>query len=145
MLLQHEADALVVMPKRRVNDDESEYPALGGKVSVPLVSEDKRENFLLDVSRGRIDLRKGKYQTRARQVVVLVRLDFGGSTHRNPDLEEIPCPHLHLYREGFGDKWAIPAPIEAFPNLTNLRAALDDFLRYCNVVAPPVFSDGLFS
>jgi hypothetical protein len=37
-------------------------------------------------------------------MVVLVRLDLGGAPHRNPFDEEIGVPHLHLYREGFGDK-----------------------------------------
>lgn len=100
-LTQPEADALIAMEKHRVDEQEYEYPGLGGSIVVPLVSPDKREGFLLDVSRGRIDLLKGTYQNRARQVVVLVRLDFGGPTHRNPDGVELPCPHLHIYREGF--------------------------------------------
>jgi len=143
-LTQAEADALLAMPKRRVNDDEVEYPALGGAVCVPLVSENRRENFLLDVRRGRIELRKGTYQTRARQIVILVRLDFGGSAHRNPDNEEIPSPHLHVYREGYGDKWAIPVPVSEFPNLGDLRQTLTDFFGYCNVVEPPCMAWGLF-
>jgi len=97
-LTQSEADGLIQMHKVRVNDDLSEYPALGGSVTIPLTSRDRREHFLLDISRGRIDLLKGTYQNRGRQVVVLVRLDFGGPPHRNPDEREIPCAHLHVYR-----------------------------------------------
>ena len=59
---------------------------------------------MLDVTRGQIKLTKATYQNRARQVIVLMRLDLDGSTHRNPDDQEIPCPHLHVYREGFGDR-----------------------------------------
>jgi hypothetical protein len=47
---------------------------------------------------------------------VLVRLDLGGAPHRNRDDEEIGVPHLHLYREGFGDKWATPLPSDRFRN-----------------------------
>lgn len=144
-LTQAEADALIAMPKHRVEDGEVEYPGLGGKVMVPLVSENKRENFLLDVNRGRIELRKGTYQTRARQVVILVRLYFGGPAHRNPDDEEIPCPHIHVYREGFGDRWAIPVPACDFSNLADLWGTLSDFFRYCNITEPPRFSRGLFA
>lgn len=144
-LTQSEADALIAMPKIRVDETQVEYPGLGGKVSVPLVSENKRENFLLDVSRGRIELKKGTYQTRARQIIILVRLDFGGPTHRNPDDEEIPCPHLHVYREGYGDKWAMAVPADAFPNVADAWATLSDFLRYCNVTEPPRFTRGLFA
>lgn len=116
-LTQAEAEALIAMEKHRVDEQEYDYPALGGSIAVPLVSSDKRESFVLDVSRGRIDLMKGTYQNRARQVVVLVRLDFGGPMHRNPDGVEMPCPHLHVYREGFGDKWAVPVPADRFTNL----------------------------
>ncbi|HEY7442131.1 MAG TPA: hypothetical protein VH701_06920 [Vicinamibacterales bacterium] len=36
-----------------------------------------------------------------------------GAPHRNPDDEEIPCPHLHLYREGYGDSLGDAAPRRA--------------------------------
>ena len=107
---QAEADALIAMPKVRANEAVWNFPGPGGSVSVPLLSENKRENFLLDVSRGQINLFKSTYQNRARQVVILVRLDVNGSPHYNPDGKRMSCPHLHLYREGFGDKWAFPIP-----------------------------------
>lgn len=84
-LTQAEADALIAMEKHRENDDIHDYPGLGGGITIPLISSDKRENFLLDITRGRIDLKKGTYQNRARHIVILVRLDFGGQPHRNPD------------------------------------------------------------
>ena len=102
-LTQAEADALTAMEKRRSDDTEWQYPDLGGYVTIPLVSMDRRESFLLDLRRSQIDLTKGTYQNRGRQVVVLARLDFGGAPHRNPDGEEIRSPHLHVYREGLGD------------------------------------------
>jgi hypothetical protein len=144
-LTQAEADTLIAMPKVRVNDDTWDYPGGGGYLIVPLASQDKREQFLLDISRGRIDLQKGKYQNRARQIVVLVRLDFGGAPHRNPDDQEMPCPHLHLYREGFGDKWAVAVPADKFPNIDDLWQTLQDFMRFCNVVDPPAINRGLFT
>ena len=144
-LTQQEADALIAMPKVKVNDDPYDYPGGGGSVIVPLASRDKREQFLLDIRRARIDLQKGTYQNRGRQIVVLVRLDFGGSPHRNPDHQEIPCPHLHLYREGYGAKWAMPVPADKFPNLDNLWQTFGDFLKFCNVVDPPTINRGLFA
>lgn len=53
-LTQAEADSLIAMEKHRMNDDDWEYPGLGVSLSIPLVSLDKRENFILDVARGRI-------------------------------------------------------------------------------------------
>jgi len=144
-LTQTEADALIAMEKQRIDDARWDYPGLGGSISIPLISQDKRENFLLDVSRGRIDLLKGTYQNRSRQVVVLVRLDFGGQPHRNPDDHEIPSPHLHVYREGYGDKWAIPVPPDRFPDILDLWQLLHDFMRFCNITEPPFIEKVLFS
>lgn len=144
-ITQAEADALIAMEKRRVNDIRWDYPGLGGSISIPLISNDKRENFLLDVSRGRIDLAKGTYQNRSRQVIVLVRLDFGGQPHRNPDGQEVSSPHLHLYREGYGDKWAAPVPVNRFPNMSDLWQTLLDFMSFCNITEPPFIERGLFS
>lgn len=144
-LTQGEADALLAMEKHRVDDNEWDYPGLGGSISIPLLSPDRRESFLLDVGRGRLDLLRGTYQNRARQIIVLARLDFGGQPHRNPDDVEVPSPHLHVYREGYGDKWAIPVPSASFSNIADLWQTLDDFLRYCNVTQPPRIRQGLFS
>jgi len=144
-LTQDEVDLLIAMKKFKVDDDKWDYPGLGGSVTIPLVSEDKRENFLLDIYRGRIDLSKGTYQNRSRQVVLLVRLDFGGQPHRNPDQEEVPSPHLHIYREGYGDKWAVPVPPDKFPNITDLWQTMNDFMLYCNIVEQPNLNKGLFS
>lgn len=96
------------------------------------------------MQRGRIDLLKVTQQNRARVVVVLIRLDLGGSTHRNPDGQEIPCSHLHIYREGFGDKWAIPVPVQQFRNIPDLWQTLEDFMVYCNITRPPNINKVLF-
>lgn len=143
-LTQSEADALIALDKRRVDEERYRYP-MSGSIVVPLESFDKREQFLLDIHRARIDLLKGKYQNRARQVIVLVRLDFGRAPHRNPDGEEVGSPHLHVYREGFGDKWAVPVSDEHFPRMNDLWGTLEDFMRYCNVTLPPYIDRGLFS
>lgn len=143
-LLQTEADALIAMEKHRFDDTRWDYPGLGGAIIIPLISHNKRENFLLDVSRSRIDLLKGTYQNRARQTVILVRLDFGGQPHRNPDDTEILSPHLHIYREGYGDKWAMPVPDDRFVNISDRWQALEDFIRFCNITEPPIIERGLF-
>ncbi len=144
-LTQAEADALIRMEKCRTTEDRAEFPMSGQSLVLPLQSVDKREQFLLDLSRGRIDLLKVKMQNRARQVVVLVRLDLGGAPHRNPDDEEIPVPHLHLYREGYGDKWATPLPADRFRSTANIGTALEDFMRFCNISRPPHIERGLFA
>lgn len=143
-LTQPEADALLVMPKHRLDDTRHSYP-VSGKLTLPLTSADKREQFLLDIQRGRISLLKGTYQSRARLVVILARLDFGGPPHRNPDSEEIPCPHLHVYREGWGDKWATALSPDEFADATDPWTLYTDFLRFCVITEPPVVLKDLFS
>ena len=144
-LTQAEADALIAMEKHRVTDERTDFPMGGDSVVLPLQSADRREQFLLDLSRGRINLQKVKMQTRGRQVLVLVRLDLGGAPHRNPDGEEIPVPHLHVYREGYGDKWAMPVPTDQFRAVTDVWMTLEDFMRFCNITQPPYIDRGLFT
>lgn len=136
-LTQAEADDLLALEKRRVDDTVWSPPGRGGKVTVPLASLDGRESFFLDLRRGRIDLGKNTYQNRVRKVVVLARLDVGGAPHRNPDDAVIGCPHLHLYREGYGHRWAFPVPPDRFPNVSDADRTLQDFMDYCNVTQRP--------
>lgn len=141
---QVEADALLALEKKRINDAEWEYPMLGGSISIPLHSLEGREHFSLDIGRGRIALSKVTYQNRARQVIVLARLDLGGPPHRNPDGEEVGCPHLHVYREGYGDKWAYPVSQGRFEHTNDLWQTLQDFMTYCNITNPPNIRRGFF-
>jgi hypothetical protein len=105
---------------------------------------DKRENFVLDITRAQIKLTKATYQNRARQAIILMRLDLDGRPHRNPDRVQIPCPHLHIYREGFGDKWAIAAPADRYGNPTDLFLMCEAFLQHCNITGPSRMQLGLF-
>src|SRR5205085_6760026 len=143
ILTQSEADALIALPKVKVDETPWDYPVGGAALAIPLTSEDRRTNFFLDLSRGRINLSKGKYQNRVHQSVILVRLDFGGSPHRNPDGQEIACPHLHRYREGYGDKWASPIPATDFPSIADAWATLQDFMQYCAITQAPLIRRGL--
>ena len=143
-LTQSEADHLIAMPKRASGEDAYAFPNIGGKLVIELESVDKTEDFLLDVTRSRIDFSRITYENRARIVVVLKRLELNGPPHRNPDDEVIPCPHLHTYREGFGDKWAEPVLSGRYTNLANLPQTLDEFMTECHVVQAPVIQRGLF-
>jgi hypothetical protein len=144
-LTQSEADALIAMEKYRASEEHSDFPTGGESLALPLQSPDRREQFILDLSRGRVDLLKVKMQNRARQVVVLARLDLGGSPHCNPDGEEVAVPHLHLYREGYADKWAVPVPPDRFRDPRDAWTTLEDFMRYCNITRPPHIERGLFT
>src|SRR5438132_8233948 len=107
MLTQAEADALIAMVKRLVDHTTILFPLAGEMRQLEVKSDDGRESFKIEVNRrGKVKLSKCTYQELYRVIEILVRLDIYGSTHVNPDGEEVPCPHLHLYRDGFADKWA---------------------------------------
>ncbi len=127
-----------------MDDTRHVFPVIGGAIEVPLTSVNRRENFLLDIARGRINLSKVTYQKRTRTVVILARLDIDGPPHENPDGQEIPCPHLHIYREGYADKWAVPAPIVTFPRTTHLWDSLEDFMVFCRITQTPFIERTLF-
>jgi hypothetical protein len=141
-LTQAEADQLLAMEKHRKSDELHKFGAL--RLEIPLESADQREHFILDIGRGRINLLRGTYQTRARQAVILARLDFGGAPHRNPDGAEVSSPHLHVFREGFADKWAQPLSAGQFSDADNPWLLLEDFLKFCHVTQPPAFERELF-
>lgn len=141
---QSEADELLAMQKISLSNQPIDFPDFGGSVTVPLISTDGIEEFQLDVRRNRINISKGTFQNRARTVIILARLDVGGAPHRNPDGEEIACPHLHIYREGYGDKWACDAT-SLIGSGEHHWSAYEWFLQYCNVIQPPNFQPGLFA
>ncbi|MBM4443164.1 MAG: hypothetical protein FJ027_22355 [Candidatus Rokubacteria bacterium] len=107
-----------------------------------LRSVDRREEFLLNVERGNRNRLRLKYQTRARKVIVLARLEIDGPRHKNPPgqpyrpEEWLPGTHMHLFREGFEDRIAYLLPdvpdwrLLAPPNGVD---AFEEFLRFCGV------------
>jgi hypothetical protein len=144
-ITQAEADALIALEKRFVDASDWTFPRPGERSAFPLTSLDKRENFVLDITRAQIKLTKATYQNRARQAIVLMRIDLDGAPHRNPDGTEIPCPHLHVYREGYGDKWATALPPDRYTNALDLFLTCDVFMQHCNITGPSKMQKGLYS
>jgi hypothetical protein len=131
---QTEADRLFQLQKRESNNVQYIAYQGGPPLEIPIVSIAGHEPFILDIAPGRrIKLSKLTLQKRYQSVIVLARLDIDGPPHRNPDDELIPCPHLHLYREGFGDKWATSMPLDIFSNPGDHWQIIQEFLTYCNI------------
>ena len=142
-LTQREADELLAMPKRRLTD--MKHTAMGGQgIMIALASMNRREAFDLGIWKSQAILYKGSYRMKGRSVVILARIDFGGPPHRNPDGVDVPCPHLHLYREGYGDKIATALPADRFKNPADIWLLLDEFMDYCNIIEKPEFERVLF-
>ena len=133
MLTQQEADYLIELLKKLINEQIS-FPTPSAKLSFELRAMDNKESFLLDINRtGRIKSNKCTYQCRYKKEHTLLRLDVNASPHTNPDGTIVSGNHLHIYREGFGDKFAIEfsgLPIESTIDLIN---TLRSFLTQCNV------------
>lgn len=143
-LSQEFAEYLIGMEKHVSEDALYEIPE-SDKVQIPLTSVDGSEFFILDIEKGgRINIKRGKLQNRVRQNIVLLRLDFGGAApHDNPDGARVDSPHLHIYKEGWADKWAYPVP-GVFDNFDDFWHVLENFMRYCNITKPPRIKQGLF-
>jgi len=99
-LTQAEADALIAMPKVRADATTYTYPVLVRGDHFAIDIADKPRKTPLGHQPQRIDLLKGTYAKPARHVIVLVRLDFRWLPASIPMEQEVPCPHLHVYREG---------------------------------------------
>jgi len=144
-LSQLEADYLIALEKHCLSDKVHELPHHGQSLIIPLKApEVPKENFHLDLHRGRIRLYKGKFQSRVRTNLVLARVDIGGRPHTNPDGQKIPCPHIHVYKEGYGAAWAYPLTTPDFPDSSDHWEVLNHFFRYCRITRPPLFEKGLF-
>lgn len=136
LITQSEADALIKMEKIRVDHRSYQFPQIRGKLIIPLLSRDGRNKFILDMNISQLTV-KATYQNRSRVTIILVRLDLTSGKHTNPDGQVINGAHLHLYKEGFADKWAFPVPSH-FSSLGNFLLTLDEFMDYCHIVEPPI-------
>jgi hypothetical protein len=142
MLTQAEADALIAMAKTFADTEAISIPP-GVDDTRELIGADPKERFLLDIWRSTFRLTKVRLQTRGRQVVVLARLCVDGAPHTNPDGARLAGTHLHLYRQGYDDKWAQPVEPSRFPNPSDLRRVFEDFCGFCNIRGVPPFQPNL--
>lgn len=129
------------MPKAFVDSDPIEFSQTQlMNYNRMLQSVDRRERFLPAVERGQRKRIRLKYQTRARKVIVLARLDLNGPAHQNPPddstyrpNERLSGPHMHLYRENFEDRIAYElsdVPRLIIRDLGSSVSCLEDFLRF---------------
>jgi len=137
MLTQTEADQFIQMTKHFVPAPASVTIPPGTDDTYELSSLDDRESFLLDVWRGTLRLTKLKFQNRVRTAIVLVRLDVDGAPHTNPDGQRLSGTHLHLFREGYDDRWAYPVDAGTFTLLSDVGATFHDFCAFCRIESPP--------
>lgn len=88
--------------------------------------------FLFDFYRGSFELTRYTFNKRYRQTIILVRYDNGGK-HTNPDGQLFDGPHVHLYREGYNDKFAYPISEIGINETDSIENKLKKILQFCNV------------
>jgi hypothetical protein len=137
MLTQAEADELTKMAKHFIRPPARITIPPGTDDTYELTGPDGREAFLLDIWRGTLRLSKLKFQNRVRTAVILVRLDVDGAPHTNPDGARLPGTHLHLFREGYEDRWAYAVDRKAFSRLADPGKTFHDFCALCRIESPP--------
>jgi hypothetical protein len=134
MLSQSEADILLSLEKRFVAAPTIRLaPGVDETHDLVGALDTHEEHFLLDIWCGTKRTTKLKYQTRGRKVFVLARIDIDGAPHTNPNGDRIDGTHIHLYREGYEDRWAWPLDPGQFSNVTDSQTLLADFCRLCHI------------
>jgi hypothetical protein len=143
VLTQAEADELMGLIKILLSHEPIRFPRLGEQEQYELKDKETGSiTFTIDVQRKTVNVNKCTYQTRA-MGHRLLRIDLAGAPHPNPDGTEVPCPHIHIYREGFEDSWAYPLSDYMITDTNDLVRVLIDFLEYNHVEnIPHVIVDG---
>lgn len=137
MLTQAEADQFMAVAKHFVRPPAAITIPPGADDTYELADTTDREKFLLDVWRGTIRLSKLRFQNRVRTAIVLARLDVDGAPHTNPDGEQLSGTHLHLFKEGYDDKWAFPVDVSQFTMLDDPGTTFQEFCAFCKIETPP--------
>ncbi len=144
-LTQSEADRLIKMTKQFKSQEILDIQR-GEKMTYALTAPaDKSIPFHIDTHRGKRNRWKFTYNHRAKKAFILVRLDIDG-THKNPDGEKIIGDHIHIYKEGYHDRWAYPlSQFEEyeFMDTSQIGQIFKEFCDFCNAENPPAVQNML--
>lgn len=142
MLSQTAADYLARIAKQITSARVVLVPSPGGRAAWEASTSD-REAFHLHMRRGRKLSSQMTLQERFETNEILLRLDIDGPPHANPDGTVVPTPHLHIYREGYDDKWAFAVPPDLDIAAGDPAQVLINFLVYCGVSPVPPVQGGV--
>lgn len=141
LLAQEEFQHLIKLKKQFQEEDQILLDSIWSR---DIISLESKDIFILDYYIGRIEIKKFTYNNRYKKVITLLRFDSSGR-HTNPDGQIFNGPHVHIYREDYGDKFAFPvSEIGIDENNLNNAEVLKNFLKYCNVVKCPTIPLTLF-
>ena len=143
MLTQQAADFLAQVAKVITSAEVILVPSAGGSQAWEAEDYRGRDKFHLHMRRGRKVSTKITVQERYHTNEILLRLDIDGATHSNPDGTIVPTPHLHIYKEGYDDKWAFLVPPGLDISSGDPTLILINFLKYCGIDPIPSVQGGL--
>jgi hypothetical protein len=135
-LTQREADRLIAMLKRKLDDTIYEFPRTKGKIIFEVVGDGYVDEFIINISR-KGSLHNGcSYQGRLKKDnITLFRIDINPSRdHVNPDGKAVIGSHYHIYNEKTKTSVAIPFNEDT----ANLYELCFVFLGRFNVIEPPM-------
>ena len=134
-LSQEKANNLIAMDKF-FNGAKMNLPQVGETAKIELSDSSKSHTFYFDIDRrGRIEL-KSKFQNRYETNEVLVRLDINGPQHINPDGSKVGRNHIHIYKEGYADRWAYDTDKFGFGVYNSFQEYFFKFCEYCHIQIP---------
>ncbi|MBN1275499.1 hypothetical protein JXA12_04385 [Candidatus Woesearchaeota archaeon] len=102
-------------------------------LSEPVVSDAHGDIFALDIKQGKIELKMMRCGHRVHSVFTLLRLDVDDRVHINPGGVKVTGPHVHVYREGYNDRFAFPANQYGFKDLSDFGSVIEKFMELCNI------------
>lgn len=99
--------------------------------------------FLLDFYRGSFELSKYTINKRYRQTIIMLRYDNAGR-HTNPDGVLFEGQHVHLYKEGYNDKFAFPVSVIDVTDNDSMEVVFNKIMQFCNVKKFPSIEVPMF-
>ena len=97
-----------------------------------IIAPETGDSFMLDFYNGRIEFKKFSINKRYRNTIILIRYCSHG-VHTNPDGIQFTGSHLHLYKEGFDDKFAVGIGTIGATSSSTIVEVLEKFLDYCKI------------
>jgi hypothetical protein len=132
-LTQTLAEKYLNSPKRLKNKNSLTLNAEFKINGEELISDEYGDIFKLDLRKNKIELQVMNCNTRANECFVLARLCVNDREHKNPDGTKIGETHLHIYKEGYNDRFAYDPKKYGFSNFDNVPALLIQFVEFCKI------------
>lgn len=134
-----QAEFEYLMKLKKVFNDDTEITLGSHFWSRDIISVESKDTFILDFHRGKIEFKKYTYNKRFKTSIVLLRYDSSGR-HSNPpgtDGNSFNGPHVHIYKEGYFDKWAFPIDKISIVNKDDIGEVTKKLLDFCNIIDCP--------